>query len=202
MANETGQDIPQPSFSIKEITARTGYTFIHGTSNGMVTWKGEPSPDEYRYRQPPPIGWEDKLKFCLDNRPNLSVGRIIPGNERTSLELWSPVGLILSDGEIVGTSGHITGPEGKMERVGSENAFPYPPDISQSDFKNEQFSVYEVGVVKPKFEAIYICIDALKYLGDGTDYVDLEARALKIANEYNLPLAFISKDGEISYCRL
>ncbi|QQG41288.1 MAG: hypothetical protein HYV90_03900 [Candidatus Woesebacteria bacterium] len=199
MVNEIGYDVPQKVVSLKEIINRTGYNFIHGTTSGMVTWEGEPSPDEYRHRQPPPINWEDKIKFCLDNHPPLSVGRVISGNQRTSKELWSPVGLILSDGEIVGTGGHITGPDGKLKQLEGENNFPYPPDISLPDFNKGPYSVYEIGVENPRFSAIYVCTDALKYLGDSTDYNDLEAKAAKIASEHNLRLALIDENGEITY---
>lgn len=176
---------------MKDLAVRSDWLFCHGTSEGMVRFRGKPSPDEYVHRQEPPESWEKKIEFCIENKPSLSVGRIVLDDVETVEGLWSPVGLLLEDGLVVGTGGHITGPDGRLIKILGDEPFPYNPLISPDDFKKSPYAVYELGIEKPVFSGIYICPRRVETTGDGDAYIHLQEKSLMLGKKYNLPVFLI-----------
>ncbi len=187
----------RPTYQIKDLSKQSGWLFYHGTSSGMVTSGGKPSNFEYAHRSPPPKSWNDKLEYCLENHPPLSVGRIINNDQNSTRELWAPVGLILEDGIVVGSGGHITGQDGRLIRANGGDSFPYDPLINPEDFRKGPHAVYELGVEKPKFSGIYICPSKVKTTGDEENYFNLKETAREIAKKHILPLYQIDIDGRV-----
>ena len=183
---------------LKELAAKTGFIYYHGTTQGIISSLNQPSNIDYAHRPPPPKSWEEKIKFCSNNLPSLSAGRIIPGDTNNIENIWSPVGLLIEDGAIVGTSGHITGPEGKLMRVDGGDPYPYDPSITPDDFKKSPYSRYEIGVEKPSFLGIYICPQRIETTGHEEYYENLQERATKLGKECNLPVYLVDDKGIIN----
>ena len=187
------REVTNNGHSLKEVQNNTGYIFYHGTNEGTITYRGEPSRIEYAHRDPPPKGWRDKIRFCSEKRPSISVGRIIPGDMEHSL-VWSPAGLLVADGTVVGTGSHITGPEGRMEPMGGES-FPYSPYATPQDLGIIGHTVYELAVEKPEFSGIYFCPARRSTIGDIEGYENLEEKTMVLGRELGLPVFKIDDNG-------
>lgn len=181
-------------FKLKTIQEKTGWIFYHGTGQGMITRGSEPSPLEYAHRSPPPSDWKKKIRFCLKEHPPLSAGRIIPDDMEHSV-IWAPAGLLLADGEIVGTGGHIAGPDGKLVKLGGEKSFPYSPHATPSELRGTGHAVYEVGVEKPEFSGIYFCPTRAETAGNGA-YENLEEKTIALGKETKMPVFKIDENGQ------
>ncbi|MDQ3098360.1 MAG: hypothetical protein M3Q44_01285 [bacterium] len=181
--------------TVHDLIDQTGWIIYHGTSQGRI--QNASSTGEvidYMQRDAPPEDWQKKIKFCLNNKPSISAGRVIYESSNPDPgTLWSPVGLLVSDGIIVGTGGQITGPDGHLIPVGGGEQFPYSPTANSSELARKGVALYELGIEQPVFKAIYISSYTQQFRGSAYD--KLYQQAVSLSKEVGLPLVKITREG-------
>jgi len=160
--------------TIKELCeiSDSPWIYIHGTRDGYLLVNGEPDPDEYK-NSLPPEKWQDKVRYVIENLPNIAVGRVLQGELIYSNQFWSGIGLIIKNGDILGTGAHRRDINGDLVPYDQgRDEFIYPADRNSC-------GLYELAVSQPEIKGLYFL--------PNTPAQDIQ-KVCAIADEYNLPV--------------